>query len=142
MPTNEQRNEREKKYDRPNKVNKRASDRTRVANVTNEHANARTQARTHIWTNDVGNISRKTLITIAFYTRVSVYAHLDLLSLSFFYACAALFMFTFLKTRPDIIIRQYASCDSWATWSKMTELIIALRACLLSVTCSSDGLLV
>ena len=87
MPTNEQRNEREKKYDRPNKVNKRASDRTRVANVTNEHAHARTYARTHIWTNDVGNISRKRLITIAFYTRVSAYAHLDLLSLSFLRLC-------------------------------------------------------
>ena len=102
--------------------------------------NTRTHARTHIWTNDVGNISRKRLMTIAFYTRVSAYAHLDLLSLSFFTPVPCCSCSHFWKL--DIIIRQNASWHSWATWSKMTELIVALRACLLSVTCSSDGLLV
>ena len=85
-----------KKYDRPNKVNKRASDRTRVANVTNEHAHARTHA--HVDKRYRQHIEEEANNDSILHTSECI-CKLGPSVFIFFYACALLFMFTFLKTR-------------------------------------------
>ena len=89
-------NEQKKKYDRPNKVYKRASDRTRVANVTNEHAHARTHA--HMDKRCRQHIEEEANDDSILHTSECI-CTLGPIVFIFFYACALLFMFTFLKTR-------------------------------------------